>query len=133
MASGRLLQLLKGAGGERGLHSKIAAWRIAVSTALGPWEGSLPLPWPGDICSGPLLDGADRTVVPAGSLYPGQVLWKLGGTNLLRVTYTRDTQHLVTNLKWEVFDTSGSLVMTVTDTITYSGLVEVSRTRAVTL
>lgn len=133
MAGGRLLQLLKAAGSELSLHSKSAAWRIAVSTALGPWEGSLPLPWPGDLCEGPLLDGADRAITPVSSLYPDEVLWRLGGTNLLRVTYTRNPQHLVTNLKWEVFDTSGSLVMTVTDTITYSGVIEVSRTRAVAL
>jgi hypothetical protein len=129
----RLLALLLGAGGEAQLPSRLGRWRAAVSTALGPWETSLPMPWPGDLCTGPLLDGAVRSVEPAGSLYPDRVTWRLGAVELLRTSYTRDAAGLVTSLEWRVRTTAGDLVMTITDAISYSGLVETSRTRTVAL
>lgn len=94
------------------------------------------MPWPGDICTGPLIDGAVRDISPAGSLRPDNVIWYSGPAKtleLLRVTYTRNEQGLVTGIEWRVRDTAGSLVMTITDAISYSGLLETTRTRTVVL
>lgn len=118
------------------LHTPLGRWRIAVANALGPWETSLPMPWPGDICTGPLIDGAVRDILPAGSLRPDSVIWYSGPAKtleLLRVTYTRNEQGLVTGIEWRVRDTAGSLVMTITDAVTYLGLVETTRTRTVVI
>ncbi len=75
----RLLQQLLAAKGELSLHSGAGAWRIAVSRALD----LLPLPWPGDLCCGPLIDGAVEEVLPAGALYPTDVVWYLNAAKTI--------------------------------------------------
>jgi hypothetical protein len=128
---GRLLQLLRSSTGEESLWSRLGSWRIAVSRLL---DTVLVLPWPGSLCSGPLVDGAVQETLPAGATFPTDVVWYRDASKtseLLRLTYTRNGQGLAISVTWLVFDLGGSLVLTVTDTISYDGVLEVSRTRAV--
>jgi hypothetical protein len=127
-----LLKRLVAAKGERATASLLGAWRIAVSRLL---DDVLLLPWPGSLDCGPLVDGAVEEVLPAGAVYPTDAVWYRDASKtveLLHTTYTRDAQGLVTEVSWQVYDLAGTLVLTVTDTFTYSGVFVTSRTRSVT-
>ena len=81
------------------------------------------------------MNGAVEETLPASATFPTSVVWYLDAsktTELLHLTYTRNGQGLATEMSWAVYNLSGLLVLTVTDTITYSGVFEVSRTRTVT-
>jgi len=79
--------------------------------------------------------GATKTVT--GGLFPTLVEWRRqDGTLLVEKTITRSGGG-ATNLKptpvvWKIYDTDGTTVLaTVSDAITYSGLNEVSRVRTI--
>lgn len=75
--------------------------------------------------------GATRTTT--GTAFPSQVLWRRADSTKLvekNITYTGA---FPTTIEWKVYAADGSTVLaTVTDTITYSGAFETSRTRAIT-
>lgn len=132
---GLLLKRLIAATGEESVHSLIGQWRLAVSRLLDGLDDVMVMPWPGSLCSGPLVNGAVEEVLPAGATFPTDVVWYRDASKtveLLRLTYTRNGQGLATEMTWLVYNFSGTLVLTVHDVITYSGVFEVSRTRAVT-
>jgi hypothetical protein len=74
--------------------------------------------------------GATKTTT--GTVYPSQNLWRRADATKLveqNITWTGITP---TTVEWKVYDTDGSTVLaTVTDTITYSGPFEASRSRAI--
>lgn len=74
--------------------------------------------------------GATRTTT--GTAFPSQILWRRADTTKLvekNITYTGA---FPTTIEWKIYDTDGTTVLaTVTDTITYSGAFETSRTRAI--
>jgi len=74
--------------------------------------------------------GATKTTT--GTVFPTQNRWKRAdATNLVdqNITWTGVTP---TTIEWKVYDTDGSTVLaTVTDTITYSGVFEASRSRSI--
>lgn len=78
--------------------------------------------------------GAFREILPAASPFPTSVIWwtDSGKTDKIvekLITYTGVNP---TTIEWNVYDTDGSTVLaTVTDTISYSGVFETSRTRAI--
>lgn len=127
-----LLKRLIAATGEASLSSQLGRWRVAVSRLL---DDVLVLPWPGDLCCGPLVDGAVQDTLPAAALFPLQIIWYLNAARLvtlLDLTLTRNGSQQVTQMQWRVYDTSGALTLTVTDVITYSTIYETTRTRTVT-
>ena len=75
--------------------------------------------------------GATSVTTYSGA-FPTEVLWKRQDTTaLLRKTLTY-TGAFPTTIEWKLYDTDGTTVLeTVTDTITYSGAFEASRTRAI--
>lgn len=80
------------------------------------------------------MNGAVEEILPEGALYPTDDVWYLDASKtieLLRLTYTRDSSGKVTRMTWFVYTTAGSLALTVTDDITYSGIYEAARTRTV--
>jgi len=122
-------KLLNATASESGLASGLGAWRRYVSQMLDAG-----LPWPGSLSCGPIVNGAVQDILPAGALYPTDVIWYLNASKtiqLLHLTYTRDGSGKPTKLVWQIFDTGGALALTVTDDITYSGLYEVERVRTV--
>lgn len=76
------------------------------------------------------VTGATKTVT--GTVFPTQVLWRRADSTKLvekNITWTGITP---TTVQWKVYDTDGSTVLaTVTDTLTYSGVFETGRSRAV--
>lgn len=105
-------------------------WRVA---ALSPGDHATLLQLIHFIDEGPaegFATGATKTVT--GGLFPTEILWKRADTtNLVRqsVTWTGINP---TTVIWRMYDTDGVTVLaTVTDTITYSGVNETGRTRAI--
>ena len=86
----------------------------------GPWEG--------------FTSGAYREVLPAASPFPTSVIWWASSAKLVKIVeklITRGAGQKPTSIVWKVYDGAGVLLATVTDTISYSGVFETSRTRAV--
>jgi hypothetical protein len=79
--------------------------------------------------------GATKTVT--GGLFPTKVEWKRADATLLVEKTIERSAGPATNLKptpitWKIFDTDGSTVLaTVSDAITYSGVNEASRVRTI--
>jgi hypothetical protein len=80
------------------------------------------------------VSGAFREILPAASPFPTSVIWWESAAKLqkiveLTITYTGINP---TTEEWKMYDTDGTTVLvTVTDTVTYSGVFELSRTRAI--
>lgn len=78
------------------------------------------------------VSGAFKETLPTGSMFPTSVIWWESSSKLKKIverviTWTGIN---VTTDQWKVYDTDGSTVLvTVTDSITYSGIVENTRTR----
>lgn len=74
--------------------------------------------------------GATKTVT--GTTFPTQVLWRRADATKLVQQDVTWTGVLPTTVTWRVYGTDGTTVLaTVTDTITYSGVYEASRTRSI--
>jgi len=82
---------------------------------------------------GGFASGATKQVLPAGSAFPTQIVWKdAGGNNLVVKNITRNSNQTPATIEWKMYDTDGSTVLaTVIDTISYSGIFEISRTRSI--
>lgn len=76
--------------------------------------------------------GAYRTVT--GSVFPTAVTWydsSGAGKKKIVEKLTTWTGVLPTTVVWKMYDSSETLLVTVTDSITYSGVFETSRTRTI--
>ena len=73
--------------------------------------------------------------VISGGVFPTALTWWLDNTLATKVVealYTRDGLKRATPLQSKLYDTAGTTVLTtVTDTVTYTGAVETSRSRAI--
>jgi len=80
--------------------------------------------------------GAYKEILPAANPFPTSAIWYESSSKSkkiieLTVTYTGA---FPTTEEWKMYDTDGSTVLaTVTDTISYSGPFETSRTRAIVI
>lgn len=85
------------------------------------------------IDEGPAEDfatGATKTVT--GGVFPTQVLWRRSDNTKLVQQDVAWTGVVPTTVTWRVFGPDGTSVLaTVTDTITYSGVFETGRTRSI--
>lgn len=77
---------------------------------------------------------AYRETTPSASIFPTAVIWYDDSTKAKKlveklITYTGV---VATSIQWKMYDTDGTTVLaTVTDAITYSGIFETSRTRTI--
>lgn len=78
--------------------------------------------------------GAYKETLPAGAVFPTSIIWWESSSKLKKIverTLTWTGVNLTTSV-WKVYDTDGSTVLaTVTDTISYSGIFETTRTRTI--
>jgi hypothetical protein len=75
--------------------------------------------------------GATKTVT--GTVFPTQILWRRADSTKLVEQNITWTGSKATTIEWKVYGTDGTTVLaTVTDTISYSGVFETGRTRAIT-
>lgn len=80
--------------------------------------------------------GAYKEVLPSGSIFPTSIIWWESSSKLKKIVEQTVTWTGVnpTTEVWKIYDTDGSTVLaTVSDTISYSGVVETTRTRTITV
>lgn len=87
----------------------------------GPFEG--------------FTSGAYREVLPAADPFPTSVVWWTDNTKTSKIcdkTTTYNPNKTPATIQYRAYDTDGVTVLaTVTDTMTYSGVFELSRTRTI--
>lgn len=78
--------------------------------------------------------GAYKETLPSASIFPTSVIWWESSSKLKKIverTMTWTGVNLTTD-QWKIYDTDGSTVLaTVTDAISYSGIFETTRTRTI--
>lgn len=75
--------------------------------------------------------GATKTVL--GTVFPTQILWKRSDATSLVAQNITWTGSKPTTIQWKMYAADGITVLaTVTDTISYTGVFETGRTRAIT-
>lgn len=79
--------------------------------------------------------GAYKETTYSGSPWPTAVTWYVSSAKAQKIvekTYTRNSENQATIISWVMYAADGvTPSATVTDTVTYSGISEVSRTRAI--
>lgn len=79
--------------------------------------------------------GAIREILPSANPFPTSVIWYNDLTKAKKIVeklITRNPNQCPSQIQWKVYDTDGASVLaTVTDAITYSGVFETDRTRTV--
>jgi len=89
----------------------------------GPWEG--------------FTSGAYREILPASTPFPTSVTWYESASKLKKIvekTVVRNPNKTPSTIEWTAYDTDGTTpVATIRDSITYSGIFELSRTRTIIL
>lgn len=79
--------------------------------------------------------GATKQILPSGEPFPTQVIWWLdvGMTKkIVDKTVTRNFNKTPSTIVWRMFDVNGTTILTtITDIITYSGVFEVNRVRTI--
>jgi len=92
---------------------------IHLADEDGPYEG---------------FSGAVRDI--SGSGFPTSIIWYTSSARTAKIvekTITYNVDYNPSTLEWKVYSTDGTTVIaTVTDTVTYSGLFETTRTRVIT-
>jgi hypothetical protein len=91
------------------------------------------------IDSGPaegFASGAFEEILPAANPFPTSYIWWESAAKLkkiLELAVTRNANQTPATEAWKMYDTDGSTVLvTITDTWSYSGIFPLSRTRAIT-
>jgi len=80
--------------------------------------------------------GAYKETLPSGSVFPTSIIWWESSSKLKKIVERTITWTGVnpTTDEWKVYDTDGStLLATVSDSISYSGVFETTRTRTITV
>lgn len=79
--------------------------------------------------------GAYQETLPAADPFPTSFIWWESAAKLKKIVeeaVTYNANKTIATDQWKVYDTDGSTVLaTVTDTISYSGIFETSRTRTI--
>ena len=89
------------------------------------------------ISDGPVegfISGAFRELLPASSPFPTSLIWWESAAKLKKIVEVTISYSGVNPdiIEWKMYDTDGSTVLiTVTDTVSYSGVFETTRTRAI--
>ncbi len=92
--------------------------RKLVHMQNGPFEG---------------FSGAYKEVLPVG-VFPTSVIWYTDSSKAHKVIskdIAYNANRTVSSLIWKVYDSSGVVVETLTETMTYTGIFETSRTRTI--
>jgi hypothetical protein len=91
---------------------------VHLADGTGPFEG--------------FASGAFREVT--GSAFPSAIVWWESSAKLKKIVEKLLTYTGVfpTTIVWKAYDAAGALLVTVTDTLTYSGAFETERTRVIT-
>jgi len=74
-----------------------------------------------------------KKIYPEADPFPVQTVWyDPNGKKIVEKNITRNANKTPSTIEWKMFDSDGIIVLeTVTDTITYSGIFEINRTRSI--
>lgn len=110
-----------GGGGISANDHKTLRQLIHLAEEGGPFEG--------------FASGAYQETLPSADPFPTSVIWWESSAKLKKIveeTITYNGNKTIATDQWKVYDTDGTTVLaTVTDTISYSGVFETSRTRTI--
>lgn len=122
------LEVTAGSGGSSDIltleqHKTLRQLIHLVDGTGGPMEG--------------FASGAFRETLPTDNPFPTSIIWWESAAQLKKIvekSISYDSNKRITNVLWKVYDESGVLLATVTDTIAYNGSspFESTRTRVVT-
>jgi hypothetical protein len=77
--------------------------------------------------------GAYKTTLPEGDPFPTSIIWWESSAQTEKIvekTLTLNPNKTPSQIEWKMYDTNGtSVIATATDSITYSGIFEINRTR----
>jgi len=75
--------------------------------------------------------GAYKETLPLGNPFPTSEIWWESSAKLKKIVSldTTWTSSKITQEVWKIYDAAGSVLITLTDAITYSGMFEATRTR----
>ena len=80
--------------------------------------------------------GAYKTTLPAGDPFPTSIIWWESSAQTEKIvekTLTLNPNKTPSQIEWKMYDINGVTVLaTITDSITYSGIFEINRTRSIT-
>ena len=93
---------------------------IHLADSDGPFE---------NFAAGAVKDTDTATAFPSSSIWWTSVART---QKIVQKTIIRNGNQSPVTIQWQVFNTSGTLMATATDTIVYSGIFELSRTRVMT-
>lgn len=82
------------------------------------------------INDGPVLNTLNLVKEIVGNPFPTAEIWKDGDNKVIELIITRDAQMKPIIEEWKRYE-DGAIVEQITDTITYQGIFEISRTRVV--
>jgi hypothetical protein len=114
--------------GDAGLTYDPATGKLTVSGPLTSRSALLALF--GDGADGEADVGVTLTKTITGTVFPTKVVWKNGLLKVVEKTITW-TGANPTTIVWQLYDASEVLLLTITDTISYTGSFESGRTRVV--
>lgn len=81
------------------------------------------------------VSGAYKEIIPSGSPFPTSIIWYESSNKLKKIvekTIVYNANKTPSTITWKVYDTDGSTVLaTVSDSISYSGIFETSRKRTI--
>jgi hypothetical protein len=114
-----LTELIAGAGGITETQHRVLRQLIHFIDE-GPAEG--------------FVSGAYKEILPSAAVFPTSVIWWESSSKLKKIVEKLITWTGVnpTTIIWKIYDTDGTTVLaTVTDAISYSGIFETTRTRTI--
>jgi len=93
---------------------------IHLAEEGGPWEG--------------FASGAFQETLPSADPFPTSVIWWTSAAKTEKIVEEQlvyNSNKTIATDTWKVYAVGGALLVTITDTITYSGVFETSRTRTI--
>jgi hypothetical protein len=94
---------------------------VHLADGGGPFEG--------------FASGTYREILPGSNPFPTSIIWWTSPVKTQKIVeklITYNSNKTPATIQWKSYDTDGSTVLiTITDTIVYSGVIEISRTRTI--
>jgi hypothetical protein len=82
------------------------------------------------------VSGAFREITPTANPFPTSIIWWVSSAKTAKIVeklITRNANQIPTTIVWNMYASDGvTVVQSVSDAITYSGIIETSRTRTIT-
>jgi hypothetical protein len=78
--------------------------------------------------------GAYKEILPFGDPFPTSITWwdsPVKNNKIVEQIYTYNNNNIIIQEEWNAYDATGNIVTTISDTITYDDVIEISRIRTI--